>query len=95
MSVWSKKMTPEMGAAWVTGASSGIGRATALRLVRRGTRYYMLLRAAGETEDRIVSMTGNTATPIKTIRLSQHTGGAGRTSSVRIRKLEIHAERFE
>lgn len=36
MSVWSKKMTPAMGSAWVTGASSGIGRAVALRLADEG-----------------------------------------------------------
>lgn len=68
--------------------------ATALRIVRRGTRYIMLVRADGEKRDRIVSITENTATPIRRIKVQLHTGGAGRTSSVLIRKLSLRADRL-
>jgi NAD(P)-dependent dehydrogenase (short-subunit alcohol dehydrogenase family) len=42
------RAAPKDGIAFVTGASSGIGRATALELVRRGYRVAMTARRAGE-----------------------------------------------
>jgi NAD(P)-dependent dehydrogenase (short-subunit alcohol dehydrogenase family) len=41
---------PRDGIAWVTGASSGIGRAVALELVRRGYRVAVTARRVGELE---------------------------------------------
>lgn len=51
MSVWSKKVTPAMGAAWVTGASSGIGRATALRLADEGWTVWVSARRAEKLDE--------------------------------------------
>jgi NAD(P)-dependent dehydrogenase (short-subunit alcohol dehydrogenase family) len=42
------RATPQDGIAFVTGASSGIGRATALELARRGYRVAVTARRAGE-----------------------------------------------
>ena len=65
--------------------------ATALRIVRHGRRYMMLVRSSDENEERIVSITDNTDAAIRTIRVALHTGGAGRESSVRLKRLEIYA----
>ena len=45
------RATPQHGLAWIAGASSGIGRATALELVRRGYRVAITARRADELED--------------------------------------------
>ncbi len=42
--------TPEHGCAWVTGASSGLGRALALRLARAGWRVAVSARRVSELE---------------------------------------------
>lgn len=46
MSIWSKRMTPADGAAWVTGASAGIGKAVAERLADEGWTVYATARNA-------------------------------------------------
>jgi hypothetical protein len=66
--------------------------ATALRMVRHGKRYTMLVRSSDEKEDRIVSMTENTDTPIHSIRVALHTGGAGRESSLRLKSIKVYGE---
>lgn len=46
MSVFSKVMRPSDGAAWITGASGGIGRAVALRLAGAGWTVHATARRA-------------------------------------------------
>lgn len=50
MSVWQQVMRPADGAAWVTGASAGIGRATALALADRGWTVHVTARSAEALE---------------------------------------------
>lgn len=51
MSVWKKTMSPAAGAAWVTGASSGIGRATALRLADEGWTVWASARRVEKLDE--------------------------------------------
>ncbi len=44
------RASPADGLAWITGASSGIGRAAALELARRGYRIAVTARRSGELE---------------------------------------------
>lgn len=46
MGVWQQVMRPADGVAWVTGASAGIGRATALALADRGWTVHVTARSA-------------------------------------------------
>ena len=50
MGVWSQVMAPGDGVAWVTGASAGIGRETALELCARGWRVAVTARKAEALE---------------------------------------------
>ncbi|MEM6678077.1 MAG: SDR family NAD(P)-dependent oxidoreductase [Pseudomonadota bacterium] len=50
MSIWQQIMSPEDGAAWVTGASGGIGRALTLALSARGWTVYATARRAEALE---------------------------------------------
>jgi NAD(P)-dependent dehydrogenase (short-subunit alcohol dehydrogenase family) len=49
---------PEDGVAWVTGASSGIGRAVALELARRGYEVYATARRVAELESLVAEAGG-------------------------------------
>ncbi|MEM6487547.1 MAG: SDR family NAD(P)-dependent oxidoreductase [Pseudomonadota bacterium] len=50
MSIWQKIMKPADGAAWVTGASGGIGRALCLSLAKRGWQVHATARRAEALE---------------------------------------------
>ncbi|MEM8753778.1 MAG: SDR family NAD(P)-dependent oxidoreductase [Pseudomonadota bacterium] len=45
MSIWAKRMRPSDGAAWVTGASAGIGKATAEKLADEGWTVWVTARS--------------------------------------------------
>ncbi len=51
MSVFSKVMRPRYGAAWVTGASGGIGRAVVKRLAQKGWTVHATARSEDELKE--------------------------------------------
>ncbi|PJA60689.1 MAG: oxidoreductase, partial [Rhodobacterales bacterium CG_4_9_14_3_um_filter_71_31] len=68
MGVWSQVARPADGAAWVTGASAGIGRALTLALADRGWTVHATARnaealaaLAAERPGRIVAQPGDVA----------------------------------
>ena len=76
----------------VTGCSSGIGRATALRLVAAGQHVYAGVRNPGDGEQLARSAAGGELTPVildvtdashiaaATAAIAEHTTAAGRTA---------------
>ena len=65
MSVFSQVMRPGDGAAWVTGASGGIGRATALALAREGWTVW----ATARTAEALEALAGEAAGPGRIVPL--------------------------
>ncbi|MEM7498186.1 MAG: SDR family NAD(P)-dependent oxidoreductase [Pseudomonadota bacterium] len=73
MSIWQQIVKPADGAAWVTGASGGIGKALALRLARDGWTVHAtarreeeleaLAREADGLDGRIVPLPGDVTDP--------------------------------
>lgn len=51
MSVWKQVVRPADGAAWITGASAGIGRATALRLADDGWTVWATARSVDKLNE--------------------------------------------
>ncbi|MEP3830734.1 hypothetical protein, partial [Rhodopirellula bahusiensis] len=81
------------GSHWSNGTERHtVTSATALRIVRRGKRFFMLVRADDEAHDRIVSMSDHSDAPVNGIVMTLNSGGVGSESSVRLKKLEIHSE---
>lgn len=81
------------GSHWYSGTERCVVKsATALRIARRGNRYFMMVRPVGEQHDRIVSISDHSAAVIERLQVSLHTGGAGRESNVRLKSIRIQAE---
>ncbi|WP_034995182.1 SDR family NAD(P)-dependent oxidoreductase [Beijerinckia mobilis] len=59
----SYRAKPRDGVAWVTGASSGIGRAVALELARRGYRVAVTARRKGDLEELVCHTENITSFP--------------------------------
>ncbi|WDQ14696.1 DUF1583 domain-containing protein [Rhodopirellula sp. P2] len=80
------------GSQWFNGTERHtVTSATALRIARRGERFFMMVRAEGEQHDRIVSMSDHSDAPINGIIMMLRSGGAGSESSVRLKKFEVHS----
>jgi len=58
VSVFSQVAKPSQGAAWVTGASGGIGRAVALKLAKEGWEVWVTARSLDELEALAAEMPG-------------------------------------
>ncbi len=58
MSVFDKVMTPSDGVAWVTGASSGIGKALVLKMVSEGWTVYATARRTDRLEKMALEASG-------------------------------------
>ena len=77
-------MTPDDGSAWVTGASSGIGRAVTLELVARGWTVYATARRQGPLEelarehpDRIIPVPGDVTDLVQMTAAAERITGEG------------------
>lgn len=78
------------GSQWYSGTERSIVQsATALRIARRGNRYFKMVRAAGEPHDRIISISDHSNAFLNRVQVSLHTGGTGRESNVRLKSLQI------
>lgn len=81
------------GSQWFNGTERHtVTAATALRIARRGERFFMMVRDEAEQHDRIVSMSDHSNAPINGIIMMLHSGGAGSESSVRLKKFEVHSD---
>jgi len=85
MTQWGRKYIPkpEHGAAWITGASAGIGRAVALRMAKDGWTVYATARSkdklvamAAQSNGRIIAMPGDVTDPAAMEEIVAHIEGA-------------------
>ena len=85
MSQWGRRYIPkpEDGAAWITGASAGIGRAVALRLAAEGWTVYATARSkdklmgmAAQSAGRIIAMPGDVTDAAAMEEIVAHIEGA-------------------
>jgi short-subunit dehydrogenase len=81
MSQWGRTYIPkpEDGAAWITGASGGIGMATAKRLARDGWRVYITARSndklmamAAQSNGAMIAMPGDVTDPARMEEIVAH-----------------------
>ena len=66
--------------------------ASALRIIRHGRRFTMLVRPNDSKRYRIIAMAENGDSAVALAQVMLHTGGAGRQSSVLLKKLIVHAD---
>ena len=72
-----------------------VSSASSLRISRRGNRYLYLARPDDASQYSCIAVIEKPAASVNIVRLLLHTGGAGRDSEMLLKKISIHAERYE
>lgn len=86
MSVFSQVVRPTDGAAWITGASGGIGRAVAMRLAAEGWQVY----ATARSEDKLKGLAAEATGPGEIVPMPGDVTDADRMTAI---VAEITAQR--